>query len=213
MTMDIFVYKAIKIEKESNRYGKDFSFKVKSSEIGLFSTKENAESVILQCVKDYANDDGWTYGLVAFYVKKIKLDKALAMKSTWEMPISEEEWSYTKDGKQFTYTPFASNWEKGKYLGTPLDAIKFKAGDYAWAYMYGRFIPAKVITPPFTPEEWKKKFGFASDASDDCYLVMNPYGHDHPQTINLFPMDKTLPKHIIDNIEAAHYEYMHGTKP
>ena len=208
-----FVYKAIKVVRESNRYGKDFSFTVDSREIGLFSTKENAESAILQCVKDYANDGGWTYGLAAFYVKKIKLDKALAMKSTWDMPITEEEWSYTKDGKLFTYTPFASNWEEDKYLGTPPDAIKFKAGDYAWAYMHGRFVPVKVITPPFTPEEWKKKFGFASDASDDCYLVMNPYGHDHPQTINLFPMDKTLPKHIIDNIEAAHYEYMHGTKP
>lgn len=208
-----FVYKAIKVERESNRYGKDFSFTVDSREIGLFSTKEAAESTILRCVKEYENDNGWTYGLAGFYVKKIMLDKALAVKSVWDMPITDEEWSYTKDGKQFTYTPFASNWEEGKYLGTPPDAIKFKAGDYAWAYMHGRFVPVKVITPPFTPEEWKKKFGFASDASDDCYLVMNPYGHDHPQTINLFPMDKTLPQRILDNIEAAHYEYMHGTKP
>ena len=212
MTMDVFVYKAIKIEKESNRYGKDFSFKVESREIGLFSTKENAESAILQCVKDYANDNGWTYGLAAFYVKKIKLDKALTMKSTWEMPISEEEWSYTKDGKQFTYTPFASNWEEGKYLGTPPDAIKFKIDDYAWAYMCGRFVPVKVIATPYTPEEWKKKFNFVSDASDDCYLVMNPCGHDHPQTIDLFPLDVTLPQRILDSIESAEHEYMYGDK-
>lgn len=203
-----FTYRAIKIEKESSRHGKDFSFKVEDHELGLFSSKKAAEAAILQCVKDYANDDGWTYGLAAFYVKKIKLDKALEMKSTWEMPISEEEWSYTKDGKLFTYTPFASNWEKGKYLGTPPDAIKFKVGDYAWTYMCGRFVPAKVLATPFTPEEWKKKFGFASDASDDCYLVMYPHGHDHPQTVDLFPIDEKLPLKVIRQIEAAEKEYL-----
>lgn len=202
-----FIYQAKKIERESNRHGKGYSIKVKERSLGMFSSKNAAEEAILKCVNDYKHDNGWTYGLTGFYVKKYMLDQALALPDTWRMPITEEEWSYTKDGKQFSYTPFSSDWKDGEYSGTSPDAIKFKVGDFAWSYTCGSFMPVRVLATPYTPEEWKKKFKFASDASDDCYLVIDAFGHDHPQTINLFPIDETLPQSVIDAMDKAEHEY------
>ena len=201
-----YVYEVTKIERTSNQYGHGFSMKVEAKSIGLFSSKDNAELAIAKCVKDVSEAKGWAYDLVGFYVEKYQLDRTLSAPDTWSS-ISEENWSYTKDGKQLSYSPFSSDWKDGKYLGTDPENIKFKVGDYVWAYMCGRFVPAKVCALPYTPEEWAKKFNFASDASDDCYLVMCPNGHDHPQTIDVFPMDRVLPKAVIDAIEACSKEY------
>ena len=59
-------------------------------------------------------------------------------------------------------------------------------------------------------EEWKKKFKFASDASDDCYLVMAIDGHDHPSTCSLFSMDEEIPGKIMALIEDREKKYLNG---
>ena len=48
--------------------------------------------------------------------------------------IYEREWFYMKDGM-------------------PTGAIKFNVGDYAWAYIRGKFVPVKVIGLPYTPDQ------------------------------------------------------------
>ena len=204
--MSSFIFEATRVERASIKHGNDFSMKVEEHSLGFFSSKENAEKAIAKCIKDFADAEGWTYGLAGFFVEKYCIDRTLQEKDTWAS-ISEARWSYTKDGKPFSYSLFSSDWKEGEYSGTPEDAIKFKVGDYAWVYMCKTFVPAKILDTPFTPERWKEKFNFASDASDDCYLAMCPNGHDHPQTVHVFPMDETLPQKIVDAIDAAEKEY------
>ena len=205
-----FVFKAVKLERATERRCRDYSIKIDERSIGLFSSRAAAEKAVAKCVKDYASaaESGWgaSYQLAGFFVEKYALDGMLSRKDTWT-DVVEATWSYDKDGRPVSYSPFSTDYKDGRYSGTSPDAIKFKKGDYVYAYARGRFTPARVDTPPFTPEEWKKKFKFASDASDDCYLVMCAGGHDHPQTVNVFPLDVALPAAVVAKIDAAEDEY------
>ena len=203
------IYEAYRIERESSRHGRDFSMKVETKSIGVFSSKKKAEKAIKMSVRDFDKAGDWVYGLCGFYVEEILLDRILSEKDAWSR-ICEAKWSYTKDGEPFSYSPFSTDWKEGGYSGTPEDAIRFKTGDWAWMHGYGRFVPVKVLEPPYTPERWKKKFNFASDASDDCYLVIAPDMHDHPQTLALFPMNGEPPGRIITLVEDMERKYLNG---
>lgn len=202
------VYMAIRLVNQSGRHSRGFSLAVEKEEFGVYGSLKNAEKAIAKCVRDFADCD-WGPRLLGFFVKEIRVNRMLFEKDVW-CPIYERKWSYTKDGKPFAYSPFSSDWRDDAYAGTPPDAIKFNVGDYAWAYMFGKFIPVKVISQPYTPDRWKKKFNFASDASDDCYLVIMADGHDHPPTCSLFPMDEEIPGKIITLIEDREKKYLNG---
>ena len=202
------VYIATRLTNESGRHCRGFAWAVDKKDFGVYSTKKNAEKAIAKCVADFRGCD-WGPRLLGFFVREVRVNRMLFENDVW-LPIHEREWSYTKDGKPFAYSPFSSDWGAGAYAGTPPDAIKFNVGDYAWAYMCGKFVPVKVISQPYTPDQWKKKFNFTSDASDDCYLVIAMDGHDHPPTCSLFPMDEEIPGKIIALIEDKEKKYLNG---
>lgn len=203
------IYEAFRIERESSKHGRDFSMKVKTRPFGAFSSRKKAEKAIAMSVRDFKDAGDYTYGLCGFYVEEILLDRTLSDKDAWSR-VCEARWSYTKDGEQFSYSPFSTDWKDEGYSGTPADAIRFKPGDWAWMHGYDRFIPVKVLKQPLTPEQWKKKFNFVSDASDDCYLVIAPDMHDHPQTLALFPMNGEPPGRIITLVEDMERKYLNG---
>lgn len=202
------VYIATRLTNESGRHCRGFAWTVDKKDFGIYSTKKNAEKAIAKCVADFRECD-WGPRLLGFFVREVRINRMLFENDVWS-PIYEQEWSYTKDGKSFAYSPFSSDWQDRAYAGTPPDAIKFNVGDYAWAYICGKFVPVKVISQPYTPDQWKKKFKFASDASDDCYLVIAMDGHDHPSTCSLFPMDEEIPGKIISLIEDREKKYLNG---
>lgn len=202
------VYIATRLTNESGRHCRGFAWAVDEKDFGVYSTKKNAEKAIAECVADSRGCD-WEPRLLGFFVREVRVNRMLFENDVW-LPIYEQEWSYTKDGKPFAYSPFSSDWRDGAYAGTPPDAIKFDVGDYAWAYIHGKFVPVKVIGQPYTPDRWKKKFKFASDASDDCYLVIAMDGHYHPPTCSLFPMDEEIPGKITALIEDREKKYLNG---
>ena len=202
------VYIVTKLTNESGRHCRGFEWTVDKKDIGIYSTKKNAEKAIVKCVTDFSKCD-CSPRLLGFFIREVRVNRALFENDDWLL-IYEQEWSYTKDGKPFTYSPFSSDCRTGVYIGTPPDAIKFNVGDYAWAYMWGKFVPVKVVCLPYTPDEWKKRFNFASDASDDRYVVMTADGHDHPLTCSLFPMDEEIPSKIIALIEDREKKYFNG---
>lgn len=200
------IYEAVRIERRSGRHSIDFSVKTDEKSLGFYTSLKNAEKAIAKCIKDFEDSAGWTYGLVGFYVTEFKLDRMLKEKDVWSS-IYESQRTYTKDGKPFSFSFFPSDWKEGIYGGTLENAIKFNVGDYAWMNCGQKIVPVKVLARPLTPKEWANKFDFLSDASDDCYLVMTPSGHVHPQTVDLFPIDEKLPLKVIKQIEAAEKEY------
>ena len=202
------VYIATRLTNESGRHCRGFARAVDEKDFGVYSTKKNAEKAIAKCVANFRECD-WGQRLLGFFVREVRIDRMLYEKDMWN-DVYEREWSYTKDGKPFSYSPFSSDWLDGAYSGTPADAIRFRAGDYVWVHMLGKFIPAKVVYLPYTQEEWKKKFKFASDASDDCYTVVMEDGHCHPPTCSLFPMDEEIPGKIIALIEDREKKYLNG---
>ena len=202
------VYIATKLTNESGKHCRGFAWIVDEKDFGVYSTKKNAEKAIAKCIADYHECD-WGLRLFGFFVKEVCVNRMLFENDVW-LSIYEQEWSYTKDGKLFSYSPFSSDCRRGAYFGTPAGAIRFKAGDYAWAYICGKFTPVKVICPPYTSNEWKKKFNFASDASDDSYTIMTVDGHDHLSTCSLFPMDEKIPSKIITLIEDREKKYLNG---
>lgn len=202
------VYIATRLTNESGRHCRGFELTVDKKDFGVYSTKKNAEKAIAKCVAD-SRGCGCGPRLLGFFVREVRVDRMLSENDVW-LPIYEQEWSYTKDGRPFAYSPFSSDWRDGAYAGTPPDAIKFNVGDYAWAYTCGKFVPVKVFSRPYTPDQWKKKFKFASDASDDCYLVIAMDGHDHPSTCSLFPMDEEIPGKIMALIEDREKKFLNG---
>lgn len=202
------VYIATRLTNESGRHCRGFARAVDEKDFGVYSTKKNAEKAIAKCVANFRECD-WGQRLLGFFVREVRVNRMLFENDVWSS-IYEQEWSYTKDGMPFAYSPFSSDWRDGAYAGTPPDAIKFNVGDYAWAYIRGKFVPVKVIALPYTPDRWKKKFKFASDVSDDCYLVMAIDGHDHPPTCSLFPMDEEIPGKIMALIEDREKKYLNG---
>jgi len=204
------IYQAIRIEKTSGRRCPDFSVKVEERQFGLFSSRKNAEKAITACVRDFEAAGEYSSGLAGFYVEEYSVDKMLSMPDMW-LPVKDAVWSYTADGKPFSYSLFSSDWNIESYAGTPPDAIMFKTGDYAWAHFRGRFMPVRVLAAPYTPEEWRKKFGSRrSDASDDCYLAIGADGHLHPPTETLFPVDAEIPGKIIALIEDREKKFLNG---
>ena len=202
------VYIATRLVNKSGRHCRGFSLAADKEDFGVYSTRRNAEKAIAMCVSDFGKCD-WGPRLLGFFVREVRVNRMLSESDAWSN-IYEREWSYTKDGRPFSYSPFSSDWRDKAYAGTPPDAIKFEAGDYAWAYMGGKFVPAKVVAQPYTPEKWKEEFDFASDASDDCYLVVAMDGHDHPPTCSLFPMDEEIPGRITALIEDREKKYLNG---
>lgn len=202
------IYVAEALEAASGRRCRDFSYKVRKSCLGLFSSKKKAERALAMSVADHMSP--YAVGrLLCFFVYEVIPDRTLTARDAWSF-VKEKTWSYTPDGRQFSYSPFSTDWEDERYCGTPEDAIRFKPGDYAWAHMYGRFVPVKVAARPYTPPEWRKKFRRMSDASDDCYLVVAADGHEHPPTCSLFPMDAEIPGKIIALIEDREKKYLNG---
>ena len=165
------VYIATRLTNESGRHCRGFVWAVDEKDFGVYSTKKNTEKAIAKCVANFRECD-WGLRLLGFFVREVRVNRMLLENDVW-LPIHEQEWSYTKDGMPFAYSPFSSDWRAGAYAGISPDAIKFNVGDYAWAYICGKFVPVKVISQPYTPDQWKKKFKFTSDASDDCYLVIS----------------------------------------
>ena len=202
------VYIATRLTNESGRHCRGFAWAVDKKDLGVYSTRKNAEKAIAKCVADFCECD-WGPRLLGFFVREVRVNRMLLENDVW-LPIHEREWSYMKDGEPFAYSPFSSDWRDGAYAGTPPDAIRFNVGDYAWAYICRKFVPVKVISQPYTPDKWKKKFKFASDASDDCYLVISINGHDHPPTCSLFPMDEEIPGKIMALIEDREKKYLNG---
>jgi len=207
MSRSVYIVK--RLTNESRRRCRGFSLKVDQEDIGAYGTLKKAEKAVAKCVEDFRAGSDWAPDLLGFYVREFRVDRMLYEKDMWN-DVYEREWSYTKDGKPFSHSPFSSDWRDGAYSGTPPDAIRFKAGDWAWAYICGKFAPAKVVSRPYTPAEWRKKFKFASDASDDCYLVVTADGHDHPATCSLFPMDEEIPARIRMLIEDRERKYLNG---
>ena len=201
------VYVTKRIVFDSNRVSrKDYSRKISIVEFGIFSSKKKAEQRILDCVKEIKDSDEKLFG---FFVEERPVDYDLTSKvGTWETTVSSE-WSYLADGTPFSYSPFSSDWNVVQYMGTNPDAIKFKENDLAWmVYGHDTILPVKVVYPPYTTDEWKKKFVnndgkvFASDISDDCYLIMTAKrGHMHPLVTLLFPFDGNLPNDILKEID------------
>ena len=194
---------------KSRRRCRGFSLKADWKNAGVYSTLKKAEKAVAKCVEDFKACSDWTPDILGFYVREFRVDRMLYEKDMWN-DVYEREWSYTKDGKPFSYSPFSSDWLDGAYSGTPAGAIRFRVGDYVWVHMSGKFIPAKVVYLPYTQEEWKKKFKFASDASDDCYTVVMEDGHYHPRMCSLFPMDEEIPGKIMALIEDREKKYLNG---
>lgn len=202
------IYVAEALEAASGRRCRDFSYKAKKSCLGLFSSKKKAERALAMSVADHASPYA-ADRLLGFFVYEVIPDRTLTARDAWSF-VKEKTWSYTPDGRQFSYSPFSTDWEDERYGGTPEDAIRFKAGDYARAYLWGKFVPVKVVCPPYTPDEWNKRFNFRSDASDDSYTVMTADGHDHVSTCSLFPADGEIPGRIKASIEDREKEYLNG---
>jgi hypothetical protein len=201
------VYTLTKIIRKTNRYGKDFSFYIENIDLGIFSSKKQSEKFIQICVEGHNTDN--YIELVGFFIKEIIIDRLSSKNDIWDS-IYEKIWSYTKDGKIFSYSLFSSDWNEQKYFGTPDDAIKFKIGDYAWKYAYDKMILVKIVNLPYNQIEWKNKFNFMSDGSDDCYTVVTTNSHCHPLTCTLFPIDKVIPKKIISLINKSENNYFNG---
>ena len=203
-------YIVLKLENRSGRHCKDFSMKAEKSELGVYGSKKNAEKFIAKCVEASSLEGLFAPSrILGFFVKEVEVDRMLRADDAW-CSIYERVWSYTPDGRPFSYTPFSSAWDDGAYEGTPPDAVKFGPGDWAWTYDWSRFSLVKVLEPPYTPEQWRKKFKFASDASDDCYLAVGVNGHRHPPTYSLFPADEEIPARIKALIEDRERKYLNG---
>ena len=142
------VYIATRLTNESGRHCRGFAWAVDKKDLGVYSTKKNAEKAIAKCVADFRECD-WGPRLLGFFVREVRVNRMLFENDVWSS-IYEQEWSYTKDGMPFSYSPFSSDWLDGAYSGTPAGAIKFRVGDYVWVHMSGKFIPAKVFYLPYT---------------------------------------------------------------
>ena len=210
----IFITKRI-VKKSQRCSRKDYSFKAAEEEFGVFSSKLKAEKHIKNCIKDY-NDAGDIHCIIGFFIEERVVDYDLDNENGTWYPTVNSVWSYLNDGTLFSYSLFTSDWKIKCYRGTPEDAIKFKAGDIVWLFNDNKIVPAKVIEPPFTQQQWidkiEKKNGHEvlSDSSDDCYLAITMNGHVHPATERLFPFNGKLSNDIMHKLNQHEEKYIDG---
>lgn len=204
--MDVFELKAVEICGEKRRDG---SYDVDERQLGLFSSRQNAESfirVVIDKEKEYTR-------FFAFFIYRRILDYGL--RGPFEsISYFQEAWSYLGDGSFYCHGECDDTCER-HFHGRAAQTIMLKRGELAWYMGFRRIIPCIVDLLPMTDVEYRRRaqelgHDLGMDYSDDVYLVYlcgkgepDPMAmHHHPMTWMLFPYFGDISKRNMEFLQA-----------
>ena len=172
------VYRLVAVEIGSSLT--DGAREAHESALGVFSSVMKAEAMIRVHVIKAAVDGIPILGYVLY---ENTMDD-LSLRGPWKI-ISEfmSVRTYNSDGSLNAVCECDDACEK-KWHGRDASTIRFKRGDFAWAWLGSRIEPVLVGGTPITSKE-----KIVGDWSDDCYLAYPATGgHIHPFVPYVFPI-------------------------
>lgn len=211
------VFELNRICLETLRYP---SRKVRVTELGLYSTFENAYEKLQELVveskkekeecekegdKDYAYAFTFGYSIHEKQLDVLYGDTISVRTYTRDGTLNDE--CIWKDEKGTDLLPF---------YGRPKEKIRFKAGDIVEVYMYGNVELSIISSLPWTPQEIEKRnkkleekhgkgYTLTLDSTDDCYLAHSlglGNTHFHPSCTDIFAPLKKIPATIRRKLQA-----------
>lgn len=184
----VFVLQAHELEQQKiyNKplIKKDLTVGLTNHDLGIFSTRETAEKMIIDWL-DHVK--GWDMLILGFTLVEKKIDGTFDGQFN-EISEFEAVWAYDRNGKLLCdslYDDACTIPFRGRET-----AIKQNVGDIAFMHCGDCAIPVLVVDLPPTREWWKShiKNNSAGDCTDDSYTIIRwQYGHDHPKSTSVFP--------------------------